>query len=135
MERLKKAVAESIGPAEVEALREEFGERLSASERKVYALSKERDMLKREVAQLADAAKLVRERDQTIAAVMEEGEALSKKQASQEASMRKLRGLPGGRGRARGCQQAAGDGACRNHQLQETPTRWSSRPSSMPPEK
>lgn len=93
VERLKKAVAESIGPAEVEALREEFGERLSASERKVYALSKERDMLKREVAQLADAAKLVRERDQTIAAVMEEGEALSKKQASQEASMRKLRGL------------------------------------------
>ena len=77
--------------AEMEALREEFQHRLGAAERKVYALTKERDMLRREQGKKGDTSTLLREKDEIIKQVMKEGEELSKKQAVQEAAMKKLR--------------------------------------------
>ncbi|XP_047307270.1 golgin candidate 5 [Impatiens glandulifera] len=77
--------------AEVESLREEYHQRVSALERKVYALTKERDTLRREQNKKSDAAALLKEKDEIISQVMAEGEELSKKQAAQEATIRKLR--------------------------------------------
>ncbi|MBA0695721.1 hypothetical protein Goari_002330, partial [Gossypium aridum] len=57
----------------------------------VYALTKERDTLRREQNKKSDAAALLKEKDEIINQVMAEGEELSKKQAAQEAQMRKLR--------------------------------------------
>eukprot|EP00250_Pteridium_aquilinum_P007166 c16947_g1_i1 orf=995-3871(-) len=75
---------------ELENLKEEFQQRLNAAERKVYALTKERDMLRREQGR-RDSSILLKEKDEIIKQVMAEGEELSKKQAAQEAQMRKLR--------------------------------------------
>lgn len=84
---LKKRSSE----AESDALRDEYQQRLGALERKVYALTKERDTLRREQSRKSDAAALLKEKDEIIKQVMAEGEELSKKQAAQEAQMRKLR--------------------------------------------
>ncbi|CAN0878199.1 Golgin candidate 5 [Linum grandiflorum] len=77
--------------AEVESLREEYHQRVATLERKVYALTKERDTLRREQNKKSDAAALLKEKDEIITQVMAEGEELSKKQAAQESTMRKLR--------------------------------------------
>ncbi|BBH02777.1 heat shock protein 60 [Prunus dulcis] len=77
--------------AEVESLREEYHERVATLERKVYALTKERDTLRREQNKKSDAAALLKEKDEIINQVMAEGEELSKKQAAQEGQIRKLR--------------------------------------------
>ncbi|XP_027340287.1 golgin candidate 5 isoform X2 [Abrus precatorius] len=77
--------------AEVESLREEYHQRVATLERKVYALTKERDTLRREQSKKSDAAALLKEKDEIINQVMAEGEELSKKQAAQESTIRKLR--------------------------------------------
>ncbi|XP_022721438.1 golgin candidate 5-like isoform X2 [Durio zibethinus] len=90
-----KAVIEDLkrksNEAEVESLREEYHQRVSTLERKVYALTRERDTLRREQSKKSDAAALLKEKDEIINQVMAEGEELSKKQAAQEAQIRKLR--------------------------------------------
>ncbi|CAI0474682.1 unnamed protein product [Linum tenue] len=90
-----KAVIEDLkrksNDAEVESLREEYHQRVATLERKVYALTKERDTLRREQNKKSDAAALLKEKDEIINQVMAEGEELSKKQAAQESTMRKLR--------------------------------------------
>ncbi|GBG60929.1 hypothetical protein CBR_g16051 [Chara braunii] len=77
--------------AEMEMLKEEFQIRLGAAERKVYALTKERDMLKKEHSKSMDTSTLLKEKDEIIKQVMAEGEELSKKQATQELTIKKLR--------------------------------------------
>ncbi|KAG8643417.1 golgin candidate 5 isoform X2 [Manihot esculenta] len=77
--------------AEIESLREEYHQRVATLERKVYALTKERDTLRREQNKKSDAALLLKEKDEIISQVMAEGEELSKKQAAQESTIRKLR--------------------------------------------
>ncbi|XP_043724282.1 golgin candidate 5-like isoform X2 [Telopea speciosissima] len=90
-----KAVIEDLkrksNESEMESLREEFHQKVAALERKVYALTKERDTLRREQSRKSDAAALLKEKDEIINQVMAEGEELSKKQASQESQIRKLR--------------------------------------------
>ncbi|XP_004486753.1 golgin candidate 5 [Cicer arietinum] len=90
-----KALVEDLkrksNEAEVESLREEYHQRVSILERKVYALTKERDTLRREQNKKSDAAALLKEKDEIITQVMAEGEELSKKQAAQESTIRKLR--------------------------------------------
>ncbi|XWS11943.1 hypothetical protein CRYUN_Cryun37aG0048300 [Craigia yunnanensis] len=90
-----KAVIEDLkrksNEAEIESLREEYHQRVSTLERKVYALTKERDTLRREQNKKSDAASLLKEKDEIINQVMAEGEELSKKQAAQEAQIRKFR--------------------------------------------
>ncbi|KAF0928294.1 hypothetical protein E2562_039405 [Oryza meyeriana var. granulata] len=76
---------------EMDALKDEYHQRVATLERKVYALTKERDTLRREQNKKSDAAALLKEKDEIISQVMAEGEELSKKQAAQEATMRKLR--------------------------------------------
>lgn len=87
IEELQKKSVE----AENDALREEYHQRVSSLERKVYALTKERDTLRREQNKRSDVAALLKEKDEIITQVMAEGENLSKKQANQEATIRKLR--------------------------------------------
>ncbi|XP_023738966.3 golgin candidate 5 [Lactuca sativa] len=77
--------------AGMESLREECHQRVSTLERKVYALTRERDTLRREQNKRSDATALLKEKDDIITQVMEEGEKLSKKQAVQESTIRKLR--------------------------------------------
>ncbi|KAI3789744.1 hypothetical protein L2E82_02547 [Cichorium intybus] len=77
--------------AEIESLREEYHQKVSTLERKVYALTRERDTLRREQNKKSDAAALLKEKDEIITQVMAEGEELSKKQAAQESQIRKLR--------------------------------------------
>ncbi|CAO2813339.1 unnamed protein product [Amaranthus hypochondriacus] len=90
-----KAVIEELrrksNDAEIESLREEYHQRVATLERKVYALTRERDTLRREQNKRSDAAALLKEKDEIITQVMAEGEELSKKQAAQEAQIRKLR--------------------------------------------
>lgn len=93
-EQLKSVIEDLRGKtneAEVELIREEYHQRVATLERKVYALAKERDTLRREQNKKSDATALLKEKDEIINQVMAEGEALSKKQAAQEAQMRKLR--------------------------------------------
>ncbi|KXG22522.1 hypothetical protein SORBI_3009G229600 [Sorghum bicolor] len=77
--------------AEMDALKDEYHQRVATLERKVYALTRERDTLRREQNKKSDAAALLKEKDEIINQVMAEGEELSKKQAAQEATIRKLR--------------------------------------------
>ncbi|KAL9264236.1 Golgin putative 5-like protein [Drosera capensis] len=77
--------------AEIESLREEYHQRVATLERKMFAVTKERDTLRREQSKKSDAAALLKEKDEIISQVMAEGEELSKKQAAQEATIRKLR--------------------------------------------
>uniref|UniRef100_A0A6N2MB02 Major facilitator superfamily (MFS) profile domain-containing protein n=3 Tax=Salix viminalis TaxID=40686 RepID=A0A6N2MB02_SALVM len=93
-EHLKVVIGElkrKSSDAEIDSLREEYHQRISTLERKVYALTKERDTLKREQNKKSDAAALLKEKDEIINQVMAEGEELSKKQAVQESTIRKLR--------------------------------------------
>ncbi|KAK1289155.1 Golgin candidate 5 [Acorus calamus] len=76
---------------EIDALREEYHQRVASLEKKVYALTRERDALRREQNKKSDATALLKEKDEIINQVMAEGEELSKKQAAQEAQIRKLR--------------------------------------------
>ncbi|XP_078167880.1 golgin Putative 5 isoform X2 [Carex rostrata] len=87
IEDLKRKSMES----EVDSLKEEYHQRVASLERKIYALTKERDTLRREQNKKSDAAALLKEKDEIINQVMAEGEELSKKQAAQEATIRKLR--------------------------------------------
>ncbi|KAL4012926.1 hypothetical protein IC575_025072 [Cucumis melo] len=87
IEELKKKSSD----AEIESLREEYHQRVSVLEKKVYALTKERDSLRREQNRKSDVAALLKEKDEIINQVMAEGEELSKKQAAQESQIRKLR--------------------------------------------
>uniref|UniRef100_A0A1D1XX67 Golgin candidate 5 n=1 Tax=Anthurium amnicola TaxID=1678845 RepID=A0A1D1XX67_9ARAE len=87
MEDLKKKSTE----LDLDALREEYHQRVASLERKVYALTRERDTLRREQSKKSDAAVLLKEKDEIISQVMAEGEELSKKQAAQESTIRKLR--------------------------------------------
>ncbi|KAM7254654.1 hypothetical protein ACFE04_004034 [Oxalis oulophora] len=77
--------------AAIESFREEYNQKTATLERKVYALTKERDTLRREQNRKSDAAVLLKEKDEIISQVMAEGEELSKKQAAQEGQIRKLR--------------------------------------------
>ncbi|KAH7865559.1 hypothetical protein Vadar_008249 [Vaccinium darrowii] len=90
-----KAVIEDLkrksNEAEIELMREEYHQRVATLERKVYALTRERDTLRREQSKKSDAAALLKEKDEIITQVMAEGEELSKKQAAQESTIRKLR--------------------------------------------
>ncbi|KAH6781393.1 golgin putative 5 [Perilla frutescens var. frutescens] len=93
-EQLKSVIDDvkrKTNEAEIESLREEYHQRVSVLERKVYALTKERDTLRREQNKKSDAAALLKEKDEIITQVMAEGEQLSKKQAAQEGQIRKLR--------------------------------------------
>ncbi|XP_050935491.1 golgin candidate 5-like [Cucumis melo] len=87
IEELKKKSSD----AEIESLREEYHQRVSVLEKKIYALTKERDSLRREQNRKSDVAALLKEKDEIINQVMAEGEELSKKQAAQESQIRKLR--------------------------------------------
>ncbi|XP_076894192.1 golgin candidate 5-like [Bidens hawaiensis] len=77
--------------ADIESLQEEYHQRVSALERKVYALKRERETLRREQNKRSDSTALLKEKDEIITQVMAEGEELSKKQAVQESTIRKLR--------------------------------------------
>ncbi|GER52420.1 golgin candidate 5 [Striga asiatica] len=93
-EQLKSVIDDlkrKTNEAEIESLREEYHQRVAALERKVYALTRERDTLRREQSKKSDAAALLKEKDEIITQVMAEGEELSKKQAAQESQIRKLR--------------------------------------------
>ncbi|KAM3412690.1 hypothetical protein ACQJBY_004056 [Aegilops geniculata] len=94
-EQLKSTINELKGnksvEEEMEALKDEYHQRVATLERKVYALTKERDTLRREQNKKSDAAALLKEKDEIITQVMAEGEELSRKQAAQEATIRKLR--------------------------------------------
>ncbi|XP_058112212.1 golgin candidate 5 [Magnolia sinica] len=92
-ERLKSTIDDlkRNADSETDALREEYHQRVASLERKVYALTKERDTLRREQSRKSDAAALLKEKDEIINQVMAEGEELSRKQAAQESMMRKLR--------------------------------------------
>ncbi|CAK9174584.1 unnamed protein product [Ilex paraguariensis] len=93
-EQLKAVIEDRMrksNEAEIESLREEYHQRVAALERKVYALTKERDTLRREQNKKSDAAALLKEKDEIINQVMAEGEELSRKQAAQESQIRKLR--------------------------------------------
>ncbi|XP_071712242.1 golgin candidate 5-like [Rutidosis leptorrhynchoides] len=92
-EQLKSIIVDQkkTKEAEIVSVREEGHQRVSNLERKVYALTKERDTLRREQNKRSDAAALLKEKDDIITQVMAEGEKLSKKQAVQESTIRKLR--------------------------------------------
>ncbi|KAL1559075.1 golgin candidate 5-like isoform X2 [Salvia divinorum] len=93
-EQLKTVIDElkrKTNEAEIESLREEYHQKVAVLERKVYALTRERDTLRREQNKKSDAAALLKEKDEIINQVMAEGEQLSKKQAAQEGHIRKLR--------------------------------------------
>lgn len=66
-------------------------EKLSINERKLFAVTKDRDALRRLRDQRAGDAELVKEKDKQIKAVMGEGEKLSIRIADKEAAMRSLK--------------------------------------------
>lgn len=74
-----------------DSVREEAAQRVATAERMVQALSKERDALKRGSQKLTSATDLLKTKDDIITQVMAEGEALSKKQLTQEVTIKKLR--------------------------------------------
>lgn len=57
----------------------------------MYALTKERDALKKGSEKLSEYSALIKEKDAIIKQVMEEGEVLASKQAELELSMKKLK--------------------------------------------
>lgn len=77
--------------AELKHQLKEATEKLNASERKVYALTKDRDTLRRIRDSRTGDAELVKEKDKQIAAVMAEGEKLSIKIAEKEKVVRTLK--------------------------------------------
>ncbi|KFM25700.1 Golgin candidate 5 [Auxenochlorella protothecoides] len=83
--------AAAVSQQDVEELERDFSARLAAAERKAYALTKERDMLRRSCEQTTALQDKLKEKDEMIQEVMAEGEKLSKKQLAQETTLRKLR--------------------------------------------
>ncbi|THU73668.1 hypothetical protein C4D60_Mb04t25290 [Musa balbisiana] len=74
-ERLKSIIEDlkrKSSEAEIDALREEYHQKLSSLERKVYALTRERDTLRREQNKKNDATALLKEKDEIISQVMAE---------------------------------------------------------------
>ena len=63
---------------DIKTLTDEYEARFGASERKVYALTKERDMLRRGQEKLSSATDLVKEKDNIIAQVLDQACAASK---------------------------------------------------------
>ncbi|KAL0034466.1 hypothetical protein WJX79_003740 [Trebouxia sp. C0005] len=84
--------AAKVSEEDMAAVQAECERRLGAAERKVYALVKERDALRRGSDKLSSAHDLLKEKDSIIAQVMEEGERLSIKQSNMETTIKKLRG-------------------------------------------
>lgn len=81
----------AVSEKDVEDMRMEFETRLAAAERKAAALAKERDELRRS-SKTNNMEGLLRQKDEEIRQIMEEGEILSKKQLSQETTIKQLRG-------------------------------------------
>ncbi|CAI9262360.1 unnamed protein product [Lactuca saligna] len=83
---------QNIGALSVKLTPQDMAELESplASMTQVYALTRERDTLRREQNKRSDATALLKEKDDIITQVMEEGENLSKKQVVQESTIRKL---------------------------------------------
>lgn len=77
--------------AELQAKLKEAQDRATASERKVYALTRDRDALRRIRDSRAGDAELVKEKDKQITAIMNEGEKLSIKIAEKEKVIRNLK--------------------------------------------
>mmetsp|Transcript_11270 Transcript_11270/g.18412 ORF Transcript_11270/g.18412 Transcript_11270/m.18412 type:complete len:367 (-) Transcript_11270:733-1833(-) len=76
---------------ELSTIREEFSHRISTSDSRVAALSKERDDLRRLVDRDASAKELLQSKDAQITQILGEGEALSKKLAAQDSILRRMR--------------------------------------------
>jgi TATA element modulatory factor 1 DNA binding len=81
----------AVSEKDVEEMRKEFENRLTAAERKVATLTKERDALRKPKKGTINSEELLRQKDEEIRQIMEEGEALSKKQLTQETTMKQLR--------------------------------------------
>lgn len=81
----------AVSEKDVEEMRKEFESRLTAAEKKVVALTKERDALRRPKKEVSNAEELLKQKDEEIRQIMDEGEALSKKQLAQETTMKQLR--------------------------------------------
>lgn len=88
LESLSSRLAESDEALEA---KKQLQSKIEAAERKIYALTKERDVLKRQNDGVGSTNSLLKEKDNMIKQVMEEGEALSKKQAENEQVIKKLR--------------------------------------------
>lgn len=56
----------ALSEADFESVRGEFEQRLAAAERKVYALTKERDALRKGAEKLTESHNIIREREETI---------------------------------------------------------------------
>ncbi|GAX82954.1 hypothetical protein CEUSTIGMA_g10381.t1 [Chlamydomonas eustigma] len=80
-----------VSEQDLEEMRSEFEQRLAAADRKVYALTKERDALKKGSEKLTEYSSLMKEKDAIIKQVLEEGEALASKQAELELNIKKLK--------------------------------------------
>ena len=72
-------------------LEQEMKDRVAQAERKVLALTKERDTLKKSFEKNRAVSDLVKEKDKIIDEVMKEGEVLSKKQSEMEGTIKKLK--------------------------------------------
>lgn len=83
--------AAKVSEDDLAAAQAEFEARCATAERKVYALTKERDALRRGSEKLNSVNELLKEKDNIIAQVMAEGEQLSRKQGNLEATIKKLR--------------------------------------------
>ncbi|TVU00556.1 hypothetical protein EJB05_54019 [Eragrostis curvula] len=73
-EQLKAAIDDlksKSSEAEMDALKDEYHQRVATLERKVYALTKERDTLRREQNKKSDAAALLKEKDEIISQIRE----------------------------------------------------------------
>lgn len=77
--------------AELQAKLKDALDRANASERKVFALTRDRDALRRARDSRAGDAELVKEKDKQITAILNEGEKLSIKIADKEAHVRTLK--------------------------------------------
>ena len=86
MKRKNEADAELKRQDASEALKleQEMKDRVAQAERKVLALTKERDTLKKSFEKNRAVSDLVKEKDKIIDEVMKEGEVLSKKQSEME---------------------------------------------------
>uniref|UniRef100_A0A3Q2Q9S8 TATA element modulatory factor 1 n=1 Tax=Fundulus heteroclitus TaxID=8078 RepID=A0A3Q2Q9S8_FUNHE len=99
------SVSEVIGLKEesstVQSLKEEFTQRIADAERKAQLACKERDIAKKEIKGLredlstrlnsSDTLELIREKEEQIRGLLEEGEKLSKQQLQQSNIIKKLR--------------------------------------------
>ena len=93
LQRKNEADAELKRQDESEALKleQEMKDRVAQAERKVLALTKERDTLKKSLEKNRAVSDVVKEKDKIIDEVMKEGEVLSKKQSEMEGTIKKLK--------------------------------------------